>query len=54
MVYKLPHNDGIGNVWKNHDAELSNFIEEMNPKTIFEIGSGGGRLGKLYLSKKYK
>ena len=51
VVYEFPHNDGVGNVWKNHDVELSNFIEEMSPKTAFEIGSGSGRLGKLYLSK---
>ena len=39
LVYKFPHNDGVGNVWKNHDVELSNFIEEISPKTTFEIGS---------------
>ena len=50
-VVNVLMNDGVGNVWKNHDVELSNFIEEMSPKTTFEIGSGSGRLGKLYLSK---
>ena len=51
LVYKFPHNDGVGNVWRNHDLELSKFIEEMSPKSTFEIGAGSGRLGKLYLSK---
>ena len=51
LVYKFPHNDGVGNTWENHDMELCNFIDEMNPKKVFEIGAGSGRLGKLYLSK---
>ena len=51
LVYKFPHNDGVGNTWENHDLELCNFIDEMNLKKVFEIGAGNGRLGKLYLSK---
>ena len=51
LVYKFPHNDGVGNTWENHDMELCNFIDEMNLKKVFEIGAGSGRLGKLYLSK---
>ena len=51
LVYKFPHNDGVGNTWENHDLELCNFIDEMNLKKVFEIGAGSGRLGKLYLSK---
>ena len=51
LVYKFPHNDGVGNTWENHDMELCNFIDEMNLKKVFEIGAGNGRLGKLYLSK---
>jgi len=51
LVYKFPHNDGVGNTWENHNMELCNFIDEMNLKKVFEIGAGSGRLGKLYLSK---
>jgi hypothetical protein len=51
LVYKFPHNDGVGDTWENHDMELCNFIDEMNLKKVFEIGAGSGRLGKLYLSK---
>ncbi len=51
LVYKFPHNDGIGEVWKNHDIALADFIETLKVKTALEIGAGKGRLGKLYLSK---
>tara|TARA_Y100000310_G_scaffold66515_1_gene61841 strand:+ start:81 stop:1226 length:1146 start_codon:yes stop_codon:yes gene_type:complete len=51
IVYKFPHNDGIGKVWENHDKALADFIETTNVKRVLEIGAGAGRLGKLYLSK---
>jgi len=50
IVYKFPHNDGIGKVWENHDKALANFIETTDAKKVLEIGSGAGRLGKLHLS----
>ena len=52
LVYKFPHNDGVGAVWERHDEALSDFIESFDIKTVFEIGSGGGRLGKLHLLKR--
>ena len=54
LVYKFPHNDGIGEVWKNHDIALADFVENMNVNTVMEIGAGAGRLGKLFLSKDSK
>ena len=51
IVYKFPHNDGVGKVWENHDKALSEFIESLEVKTALEIGAGKGRLGKLCLSK---
>ena len=52
LVYKFPHNDGIGKVWENHDKALCSFIESIGAKTILEIGSGTGRLGNLFTSKR--
>ena len=49
IVYKFPHNDGIGKVWENHDKALADFIETTNVKRVLEIVAGAGRLGKLYL-----
>ena len=51
LVYKFPHNDGVGKIWENHDKALADFIETTNVKRVLEIGAGAGRLGKLYLSK---
>jgi len=51
VVYKFPHNDGIGKVWENHDKAFSNFILEFDDiSSVFEIGAGAGRLGKLFLN----
>jgi 2-polyprenyl-3-methyl-5-hydroxy-6-metoxy-1,4-benzoquinol methylase len=51
LVYKFPHNDGVGKVWENHDLVFAEFIDNLNVKSVFEIGSGSGRLGKLFVSK---
>ena len=51
LVYKFPHNDGVGKVWENHDKVLVDFMSKLPIKNILEIGAGMGRLGKLFLSK---
>ena len=50
LVYKFPHNDGVGEVWNNHDKALCDFIETTGVKKVLEIGGGAGRLGKLFLT----
>ena len=39
VVYKFPHNDGVGKVWENHDKALSEFIESLEVNTALEIGA---------------
>jgi hypothetical protein len=51
LVYKFPHNDGVGDVWENHYRLFADFINQSNVSNIVEIGGGTGRLGKLFLQK---
>jgi len=52
VVYQFSHNDGIGKVWENHDIAFLKFILNFNNlDSIFEIGAGAGRVGKLFLSE---
>lgn len=51
IVYKFPHNDGIGDVWETHYQKFADFITECNISNVIEIGGGTGRLGKLFLQK---
>lgn len=52
VVYKFAHNDAIGIDWETHNKNFMDVICSMNVKNVIEIGSGSGKLGKLYLSKK--
>lgn len=51
IVYKFPHNDGIGEVWEKHYQTFRDFISSCNVSSVVEIGGGAGRLGKLFLDK---
>ena len=51
IVYKFPHNDGVGDVWEKHYQLFRDFISSCNVSNVIEIGGGTGRLGKLFLQK---
>src|SRR5437763_1721846 len=51
IVYLYKHNDGIGDIWKNHYSAFVNFIARYSPNRVFEIGGGNGVVANLYLAK---
>ena len=51
ILYKDSHGSGdIGSIWTEHHKELAKFISKYNPKSMFEIGGGHGRLAHEYES----
>ncbi len=51
VVYKFAHNDAVGIDWEIHNKRFMELIHDTGVKNILEIGSGSGKLGKLFLSK---
>jgi 2-polyprenyl-3-methyl-5-hydroxy-6-metoxy-1,4-benzoquinol methylase len=51
QVYLFPHNDAIGQTWKEHNEKFMNFINDVSPKKILEIGGGSGKLATMYINK---
>lgn len=49
VLYSENHANSIGNIWKNHHKQLSNFIQKYNPKIgVLEIGGAHGYLSMLF------
>ena len=51
QVYLFPHNDAIGQTWKEHNENFIESIEKFSPKKVLEIGGGSGKLAKKYIEK---
>tara|TARA_B110000438_G_scaffold173309_1_gene165598 strand:- start:6128 stop:7252 length:1125 start_codon:yes stop_codon:yes gene_type:complete len=51
QVYLSPHNDAIGQTWKEHNEKFMKFINDVLPKKILEIGGGSGKLATMYINK---
>ncbi len=51
QVYLFPHNDAIGPTWHEHNEKFVEFIEDLHPKKILEIGGGSGKLAQRYLDR---
>lgn len=51
QVYLFPHNDAIGSTWQEHNEKFVEFIEELSPKKILEIGGGSGKLAQRYIDR---
>lgn len=52
ILYQAEHNAGaVGEIWKEHHRKFSNFISNIKPSSVLEIGGAHGILSKEY--KKY-
>jgi len=50
-IYKLQHNDSVGEIWKSHHIEFAKFLStEIQHGKILEIGSATGKLNNLFYS----
>lgn len=54
IVYKFPHNDGVGPSWQKHNENFVNLIKKFGVNNILEIGCGSGKLAKIYLDENKK
>lgn len=51
-LYPESHGSGtIGSLWHHHHTAFSQFVEEFNPKEVFEIGACHGILANIYKRK---
>jgi len=53
ILYQAQHQSGaIGQIWINHHSAFAEFIKEVAPKSVLEIGGAHGILSKLYAGDK--
>ncbi len=48
VLYQNQHNEGIGQIWKDHYSEFVEFIKKFSPKRVLEIGGAHGLIGSMY------
>ncbi|EJA3389178.1 methyltransferase domain-containing protein, partial [Campylobacter lari] len=50
ILYKNGHYAGsVGKIWDEHHREFANFISQVKPKNVLEIGGGHGKLSQNFL-----
>lgn len=49
LTNPYPHNDSVGEIWKQHNTEFINFIRQFKLNNIVELGGGSGKLAHEYL-----
>jgi hypothetical protein len=52
LYHEQHHSGAIGQIWKRHHCDFSNFLSKNNPTSVFEIGGAHGILSKEY--KKFR
>ena len=51
FLYEDGHGAGTtGKLWEDHHESFSNFIKDLKPKNILEVGGGHNLLSSLYLN----
>lgn len=50
ILYKFPHNEAIGQLWKEHHTEFASFLYQFLPNKVLEVGGANGFLAKTYLN----
>lgn len=48
ILYQNQHNEGLGQVWKDHYCEFVDFVNRFSPKSVLEIGGAHGMIGSMY------
>lgn len=53
-IYLNNHNDSVGQTWKEHHFQFSEFIKKYSPKNVLEIGGASGKLFDLLKESNLK
>jgi len=49
ILYLNQHNEGLGQIWKDHYTEFVKFLGKFKPKKILEIGGANSLIGSMYV-----
>ena len=48
ILYQAQHSGAVGEIWKKHHRQFSNFLNKSNPSSVLELGGAHGILSKEY------